>query len=703
MIFLLLLLAIPSFSVVEPIYSGTFTRIKCPAPGMSFTEGLPVRVLADGIDINGWASPEGQMEAQEVRFYVDGILTVTEGSTRGYNHFEGILTNLATGTHVLTTESSNYGGVIKKSPFPVTILVESGPEKSSIVNLTSDLVLSGNTHLDWQNIRLNGNGFRVTSNSGWTGNVIIKNSLITGLAVTELNVPNITNAANPGIDVTTSGNVIIESSTFEWNGASYFRINGQGNVSVRHNEFRASAYIPFVPSDPERSPVLKFQGSSTGTKLFQANKIGAGYLYIIGMSGWVIGGDVDSLSNILIGPRINIRVDNSTHIRIQGNYSRHDYYGGWSQGFNFYFSNNTNPFLCEHNVIRQGSWPVQSVSGIFRYNLIVACGHEWLRTAISGTEIYRNIFISPEPTGNSNAGLWLYGNQTGIQIYNNTLDGGGPGMAFYSPAISVSNGSQVSSLRNNIFTGFIPSASTGIVDRYYTESDSNGRVQYSDYNCFYNPDAEEADNYGTKIVTSIPEASPGFGGNDLDGLNGQVKPEFTQGITIPYQIEEDKVWKREVLVSQVLASFRASYTPKAGSKLIDAGDPMDGSGVDIGAVEAPTGIQVGNDLFGKFGNGANADNEDLSGRWQNGDLAGIVVTPNPFKTDLSVHFKTGILQDSYSNMKLSIFTSSGRLILTLKPIANKIILNGSGLPSGVYVLQVKVGGQLFAKRIVLLK
>lgn len=668
---------------------------------MTFTEGLPVRVLADGIDINGWQNPEGQMEALEVRFYVDGVLKVTDGPSRGYNHFEAVLTGLNAGAHTLTTESSNYGGVTKTSPFPVTIVIEPAPAKASTINLSADLVLSGSTNLDWQNVRVNGNGFRVTSASGWTGNIIIRNALITGLAVTALEVPNTTNAGSPGIDVTTGGSVTIESSVFEWNGANYFRVNGSGAVSVRHNEFRASAYIPFVSSDPERSPVLQFQGPSTGVKVFQANKVGAGYLYVIGMSNWLIGGDYDSLSNVLIGPRINIRVDNSANIRIKGNYSRHDYYGGWSQGFNFYFRNNTDPFLCEHNVIRQSSWPIQNLSGVFRYNLVVVCGHEWLRTAVTGTEIYRNVFINPELAGNPNAGIWLYGNQTNIKIYNNTLDGGGPGMAFNSPAISVSSGSQISTLRNNLITNFIPGASTAIVDRYLSETDSSARLLYSDYNCFYNPDAGGPNNYGDKMIAGIAEGASGYGGHDIGGLNGQADPRLAQGMAIPYQIEEDRVWKRELLVSQVLADFRARYTPQSGSPLIDAGDPADGGGVDIGAVEAASGVQRDDDLFGKFG-GPGAAVE--GGRHTQARMT-LEAAPNPFFSGTTLHFRIVL---NRTKVNLSVYNTAGRLISTfvsrpMEPGAHDITWKASDIPSGVYFAKLRVGKRIETCKLLLMR
>src|SRR5262249_16311263 len=48
--------------------------------------------------------------------------------------------------------------------------------------------------------------------------------------------------------------------------------------------------------------------------------------------------------------------------------------------------------------------------------------------------------------------------------------------------------------------------------------------------------------------------------------------------------DEGRVWLRQMGVSQVLSHYRSLYAPRAGSPVIDAGDPADGPGIDIGAV-----------------------------------------------------------------------------------------------------------------------
>jgi hypothetical protein len=594
-------------SGVEPVYSvAPYTRVKSPADGMRFTQGRPIRFLADGIDPEGWQWLSGHQEAAEVRFFVDGLQVATQAQWPGQvNHFETLLTGLAPGPHTLTTESRNFGEVIRQSVFPVTIEVEPFPSKPNTVVLTADLVLSGNQSLDWTDAVVNGNGFQVRSAAGWTGGVRIRNSFVTGLAVTGSVIPTPESAPRDGIDVATSGgSVEIVDSVFEWTGAVSLRVDGAGDITVVGNELRANNFIPFVSWQPQRSPILTFAGNSTGVKRLQGNRIGAGIVLVDRMSDWLIGGDTDAESNLLIGPRCVIDVTGSARPRIRGNYIHHDYHGGWSQGFNVVLSG-TSGALTEHNVIYASSWPVQSPGGDFRYNLVVWVGHNWIRSPQSGARIYRNVFISPQPAGYVTEGIWLYGNQTDVQVYNNTFDGGGSLLDYFDSAITVSSGSSISQLKNNVFTGMVPPGGRAMVRRGQGESDANPRLGYADYNAFWNPEVAVADNYAGDLVAGRSEGTDGFAGHDLGGVNGQVNPQFVSGAVLPFPVSEDDVWNRRLRVSQILADYRVRYSPAAGSPLIDRGDPADGAGVDMGAIEAPTGLPRPEDQFGRFG-GASA-------------------------------------------------------------------------------------------------
>jgi hypothetical protein len=583
-----------------------YTRVKSPADGMRFTQGRPIRFLADGVDPNGWQWMSQHQEAAEVRFFVDGVPVATQAQWPGQvNHFETLLTGLAPGPHTLTTESRNYGELIRQSVFSVRIQVDPPPSRPNSVSLSADLVLSGSQSLDWTDAIVNGNGFRVRSASGWTGSVRIRNSFVTGLAVTGSVIPTPATAPEEGIEVaTTGGSVEIVDSIFEWTGALALRVDGAGGLTVAGNEFRANNFIPFVSWQPERSPILTFTGNSTGTKRLQGNRIGAGIVLIDGMSDWLIGGDTDAESNLLIGPRCVIEVTRSARPRIRGNYMHHDYHGGWSQGFNLVLAGSSQA-LAEHNVIFGSSWPVQSPGGDFRYNLVAWVGHNWIRAPQSGARIYRNVFMAPQPAGYVTEGIWLYGNQTGVQVSNNTFDGGGSLLDYFGAAVSVSSGSGVSVLKNNVFTGMAPPSGRAVVRRGEGETDTTPRLGYADYNAFWNPEVTVPDNYAGGLVTGRTEGTAGFAGNDLGGVNGQASPAFVSGAVLPFPVSTDDVWNRRLRVSQILADYRVRYTPAAGSPLIDRGDPADGPGVDMGAIEASTGQPRPDDQFGRFG-GASA-------------------------------------------------------------------------------------------------
>src|SRR5262249_11299202 len=139
-----------------------------------------------------------------------------------------------------------------------------------------------------------GNGHKVTSTSGYSGQVIINNSIVSGLAAFDNQV---------GISVTTTGVVDLENSIFEATAPLQLAVNGGASVTINNNELRSTNYVTYVSSDPTKSPILDLSGDTSGAKVMQGNNIGAGIVLITRMSGWQIGGLHDAQSNILVGPR----------------------------------------------------------------------------------------------------------------------------------------------------------------------------------------------------------------------------------------------------------------------------------------------------------------------------------------------------------------------------------------------------------------
>src|SRR5205823_11122452 len=120
----------------------------------------------------------------------------------------------------------------------------------------------------------------------------------------------------------------------------------------------------------------------------------------------------------------------------------------------------------------------------------------------------------------------------------------------------------------------------------------------------FNPDAEVADNYNLGVAGKVERQDPGFGANDVPPLgakDAQVDPQVTGPFAARFPWTDQQILDRTVTVSDMLAYFRTVYTPAPGSPLIDAGDPEDGPGADIGAIGA--GADNAHDHFGAFPKG----------------------------------------------------------------------------------------------------
>jgi len=559
---------------------------------MHFTAGAPFRILADALDANAWVCPPGHppyvCPGSEERFYVDGQLVGTvPPNADDFNLWEVRLPNgLSEGDHVLTVAfvpyqaSTGGGGTPINGLVPITIHIDPAPGHAGTISLTEDLVLSGSADLDWIDKSVNGNGFVVRAAAGYSGRILIQNSFVRNLG----------NFDAPGIDVATSGSISIQDSIFEATGATRLAAQGSAPIAVRNNELRANNLITYVASDPSVPAVLELIGNSTGTKIVQGNRIGGGMLRINGGNGWQIGGLAAGEGNVLIGVRAVLDVVNSSYDAIQGNYLHHDYHGGFSQGFNLWLEGSSDHELAEHNVIRGGSWPVQSFGGEFRYNLVIDSGHDFWRSAADNTQIHHNVFAHASGLNTGyDGGIKVYGGESGLSIYDNTFDLAGAIGGFNSPAFAIGAGSLFQSIRNNLFTAFIDVSGTfgGAFVSTPDGAVSSPRVTSADYNAWFNPLAP----HSTPYLPGIVDSSPGL--HDVQGnprLSGQAE--------VPYRVSEGCIWLGSCTTGQVLSHYRDIYQPAAGSPLINAGDPADGVATFIGAV----GPNLGNslDLFGRI-------------------------------------------------------------------------------------------------------
>jgi len=482
------------------------------------------------------------------------------------------------------------------------------------LTLTDDLILTGEDVLEVNGTpekpcMIVGNGHQVKTQGEWTGRLKMVHCTLRQVGKTQkvIKIPDpkggwpgfkIEDPDVPAFDVTASGSaeMVIEQCVFGECSFLRFTNNGNSTMTFRGNTVLENALFPVSEQPSTSRPCFFAQGRSSARKLFQGNRIYKGWCEFRS-SNWLIGGDRDEESNLIIGIRAKIEAAGSGTV-IRGNYVHvlllgsqvPPHFAYWSQVSTFTAGAGT---LSEHNVIRDGEWIVRFVEGEFRHNLICDINDHDLCQNGSVGRIHHNIFFAGKPEhgpGSMFACIAvIYAPKEpggGIEIWNNVFDGCG---TLPVPGIGVSKGAFVKSLRNNVFFNLLGKAMVGPSWDEKTVTPLPERLGYSDYNLFYNPDAPTRDNYAVGVAGKTERKDAGFALNDVHRggpRDEQVDPKFTGPLPKVFPFKDEDIKAGRVTVSQILGFFRRAYAPAPGSPLIDAGDPADGEGTDIGAVDA---------------------------------------------------------------------------------------------------------------------
>ncbi|MGB7685493.1 MAG: hypothetical protein WBL45_06875, partial [Solirubrobacterales bacterium] len=558
---------------------GRFAAMVSPTDGETFTTPLDLRLVGVGHDPNiptNEPEPGRGINAAKVEFLVDGNPVLEQdGGDAEYHVFKGNASDLdlAPGQHTVVARATYVDPALVLESDPVTITVENPPVYAQTVNLTQDVVLSGSQSFELTGspggrIRLNGNGHRIVSPTGTSGDLVLKHVDVYGLG-------NPANASAPGIDVTatgTTGSVAIENSIFDGSNPVELRFDGSSAATLTGNLFRSNMRMPIgqQPGSDATSPtvpVVSISGTSAVPKTFAGNNVGAAPVLFDRVNRWTIGGDTDAESNVLIGPRASFEVLGSSNMSIEGNFLNHTYFGGWSQG-QLLELHGTRPLSVKHNVLVDSSWPVRGIGDEFAYNLVVEAGHQWM-VPDTGANVHHNIFVGGD---NDVGGITGYYNIS-ARIENNTFDGLLGGLVH--SAINWQQGQ--TTLKSNAFVG-IPTWATAVVDR-------QGGTVDAGFNGFFNP---ETTNYTGGLA---PTTDLGGGASTNPNFAGPLPTETFEG-------DKVAVWRRDLLVSEILSAYRGRYTPTQGSAYIDSGDPVGGAGNDVGAIGAGTVNPF--DRFGSF-------------------------------------------------------------------------------------------------------
>jgi hypothetical protein len=420
----------------------------------------------------------------------------------------------------------------------------------------------------------------------------------------------------PALDLTITGKgtLVVEHCVFDESAAVHVRNDGASTTTFRANTIRENTLARADKDLAKSLPCFVGRGSSPARKLFQANRIERSQARFAGPN-WLVGGDSDADSNLCIGLRIGLFAEGEGTV-VRGNYlhlrmpitKEFPYY---SQVSTFATSKGA---LGEHNVIRDGEWIVRFVEGEFRYNLVTdIIDHDLMQNGSTG-RIHHNLFLAgrsdSRPGSMFGCIAVIYPPKRpgeGIEIFNNVFDGGG---RLDVPAVEVSPGAFVKSLRNNVFYNFAHKeryykGPQGMVRAAWNDPAADTkppRLGYADYNLFCSPKAKVPRNYLLSVAGRVERQDAGFGRNDVPRggrADEQADPKFRGPVPEAFPFADDDIKSGKVTVSQILAFYRKAYSPAADSPLIGAGDPADGEGTTIGAVG--TGRPSAADHFGRFG------------------------------------------------------------------------------------------------------
>lgn len=477
-----------------------------------------------------------------------------------------------------------------------------------IVGISEDIVLSGDDVLEVQGTaekpcRLDGNCQQIKTRGDWKGRIKISYCEFRSLG----------GAKVPALDVIASSDgeqIIIEHSQFIACGAIHITNDGNSATVFRHNTVHANSMVPVTNLPSESPPGFRASGKSNAHKFYQGNRVDKSIVQFENANNWLIGGEKDEESNILIGMRTSLSIYRCADMHVRGNYIHTEIPSfRWSQVHTLAVGSPCPKLVVEHNILRHGQWVVRGLAGQFRYNLVLdADAHNFIVGPSAGTHIHHNIFArycTVDPNLNSSIAVIYKGDD--IQIYNNTLDAGGKEMArpWHVPAIEVGADAFLTSLRNNAFvnhpTNFASGTAT-IRPGFSEKKTSPGppRLGYADYNLFHNPDAREKQNYALSVKDKTERADAGFAKHDVPAngaKDAQAEPKFKGPLPKQFAFRDDDIRSRKVTVAQILANYREAYSPGEGSLLINAGDPADGVGSFIGAVGV--GKDAPNDEFGR--------------------------------------------------------------------------------------------------------
>jgi len=406
--------------------------------------------------------------------------------------------NLST-TYTLTATNGG-GSVTARATVTVTSAsgskLQAGPGQT--VTLPSNLILSGADTVDLIGSAANpcilqGNGHSIlATDHTWNGHLTIQYCTVSNLGT-------ITNDAF-NLSAVDNGAITIENSTWDLSSSLVLEVAGNASVSFRYNLIPDTSLFPVSngePGQPYTRYCLQGKGTSTGSKVIAGNRIYKTFIDTLAATGWLIGGDTDADSNIVIGKRGGFYVGS-------GNVLRHNYSQalmpvdpvGWAWAQVTNLNTLGSGSLAEDNIINTAHWVARGIDGEMRNNVILGVELHMVQGGVGS--IHHNIIAGGEPfPGLYNDPTTAYRctsfidnlRSSSLTVYNNTMDfrrTTGP-----CAAVTVDTNSFLPSLRSNVFFDLKLLSQWSAVDQGWGTAEFPrvtpypARLGYTDYNAFY--------------------------------------------------------------------------------------------------------------------------------------------------------------------------------------------------------------------------
>ncbi|HYF50506.1 MAG TPA: hypothetical protein VEJ63_13935, partial [Planctomycetota bacterium] len=243
-------------------------------------------------------------------------------------------------------------------------------------SLTEDFVLSGADALEIKGTKdkpctVDGQFNRILTKDKWTGRIHATYCNFKNLGKKE-------NVANDRLQKDCesfvlhgagASAIVFENCSFEFVNTFVIANHEQSMTRFVNNTIAENAINPCSKAAHLSRGIFEASGTSKEKKVFQGNRVYRGGCSF-SAPNWLIGGEKDAESNIIIGVRAGVFAGGEGTL-VRGNYIEcnlrvTEEYPYWSQ-----VSTVGTSCTTEHNVIRRGHWVVRGISGEFRHNLVM--------------------------------------------------------------------------------------------------------------------------------------------------------------------------------------------------------------------------------------------------------------------------------------------------------------------------------------------